>query len=652
MFRKTFTGSLIAASLTAGALMTIPAATATPTFLASENISHSGVLPEDARIVMSENGTAAASWTREITGIERVQASYFTGGPEGYWTLPETITDAADHVFAANVAINAHGEAAVTWLEEDLSGDMRVAASRYVGQGNFDGVSFISSDIQRSAQSNYAVALDGTGTLVVAHRDTDGNVINQIRVSTQTKSGAIASISVSDPTSTDPAVAVNDGGDALVAWRDEQGGPDFVRMTRFTAATKAWKTLNVPSVGGQYGQGQLRAALSDNGSGTVGTTELDNDNNYRAQAFKVRDDGFVSPATTISPEGRTVSNLSLAQNDAATAFMAWSEGGNGNYVGYASRPMTSSWSAAKVNNLLTGPTAPQAAISDTGMTFISYVDGGHLEAAYRTSANGLLQTFDSGDQDFATFSAQAGLDDQGNAVFGGLIQSGGDQGALHGAFLDVAGATATLKSVGAGANTFAKTFDVVWDATDRFSGVGTGNVRVRTAAWNGGFGGYEYKYVNTAAKKLGFAGAAGRTYCFEAQARDTHANLGKYSAAKCTTTPVDDRTLSVAKGFKRAKAGSSYLGTYSIAKKKNATMTLKNVHAAKIAILVTKVAKGGKVQVFFAGKKLGTYSLKGNGNKKLIAAKNFGSVKAGTLVIKVISKTGKVVRIDGVVVAK
>jgi hypothetical protein len=85
---------------------------------------------------------------------------------------------------------------------------------------------------------------------------------------------------------------------------------------------------------------------------------------------------------------------------------------------------------------------------------------------------------------------------------------------------------------------------------------------------------------------------------------------------------------------------------------KGAKLTLDGVRAQQIAIVVAKAARGGKIKVVFAGQGLGTYSLKGKGSKQLVALKNLGSLKVGKLVIKVVSKTGKVVRIDGVVAAK
>ena len=82
-------------------------------------------------------------------------------------------------------------------------------------------------------------------------------------------------------------------------------------------------------------------------------------------------------------------------------------------------------------------------------------------------------------------------------------------------------------------------------------------------------------------------------------------------------------------------------------------MKLKGVKADTIGLLVAKGQNNGKITVFFAGKKLGTWSLAAATNKvkQQILVKNFTSVKTGTLVVKVVS-AGKPVRIDGFHIVK
>lgn len=645
MFRKTFTGSLVAASLAAGALMTMPSASASPTWVDQANISNLGLLPKDADVAMSENGNAVATWVRTTLGTDIVYASYAVGGT---WSAPDSLTYDSDVVASPAAAINDKGEAAVTWLEEDNSNEMRVAVSRYLGGGVFDGRSLMSNANDLDATAPYSVDMDGAGTVYAARTDSDNGTINKVRVSTLTKGGVLDVQTLSDNSSFAPSIAVNDAGRAVLSWYNAGDGSSTIDVRSRAAGSNTWVPSDSTSLAGNYQVASDVAIDGDNA--VVSWVREDLENNYRVWANKILTDGTVTSATVVSPEDQSASNVSVDINHAGFTLAAWSADDGTDRVRYATRPYAGSWSGGTVGAALAATTTPDTAVSDSGLIAIGYPDAGHQHVAYRQSPFQVMTNVDSAGG-FVNGETAVGTDSQGNVLLTGVVKMPDPtQGFVNGAVLDVAGATTSMSTLAA--NTMATKANVAWAATDRFSPLGNANLRVRSAKFNAGFGGYTSVLLNTPVKSFAASVLPGRTYCYSAQTMDANGTTGAFSGEKCTTTPVDDRTLTIAKGFKRAKAGSCYLGTYSIAKKKNAVMTLKNVKAKNIAILVTKVAKGGKIQVFFAGKKLGTYSLKGSGSKKLIAVKNFGSVKTGKLVIKVVSSTGKVVRIDGVILAK
>lgn len=647
MFRRTFTGSLVAASLTAGALMTIPSASAAPTWVHQENVSGVDLLPQDADVAMSENGSAVATWVREALGTDIVYASYATGGE---WTTPDPLTYTSDNVASPAAAINDQGQAVVTWLEEDLSGEMRVAASRHLGGGVFDGRMLISNANDLDATAPLSVGIDGAGTVYAARRDTDGGQINRVRVSSWTKAGAAATQTLSDDTSFAPALAVSEAGRTVVSWYNAGNGESTIDVRSKAAGSNSWAAAQATGLAGAY-QVDSDVSIGENGYATVAFARQDQELNYRAWVSKVLPDGLVAGATIASPEDQSAANVSVDQNDAGYTLLAWNAEVNGtDRVRFAARAQGGSFAGAFVGGELSKPAHPDTAVSDSGLIALGYVDAGVQHASYRLTPLQLMTSVD-GAGGFVDNETAIAVDNQGNAMLSGIVKlPDPTQGFVSASVLDTAGASTALTSPAA--NTIGAKAGVAWTATDRFSGVGTANVRVRSAAWNGGFGGYAFAALNTAAKSISFTGAPGRTYCFSAQTKDAVSNLGHWSGERCTTTPVDDRTLSMAKGFKRAKGGAHYQGTYSVATKKGATLKLKNLKGSRIAIVVGKSAKGGKIQVLLGKKILGTYSLKGSGTKKIVAAKSLGGLKAGTLTIKVVSKTGKVVKIDGVIVAK
>ncbi len=649
MFRKTFTGSLVAASLTAGALMTMPSASAAPTYLETSSPSGVGTVPKDADVVMSENGNAAATWVRLVNGLDRVQASYYTVGTNGGWSSPVNVSDFGETVGEPKAAINDKGEAAVVWLEADANNDDQVEYSRYSGAGAWTGSNTF-TETNLSAEE-VDVAMDGTGILHIANVYTDGGAYDAVKVSTVGKDGSVAQTTVSDDSARTPDIAANSKGELAVAYYNVLLGDDVIDTRRYNPATFGW---TAPKSVGTTGVFLLdpQISIGDNGSATVAYVKQDLDNDFRVISNRLNADGTQSGATFVSPAGVTSTNPSITQNDAGAAVVAFSQAGA--EVGYRTRAFTTAgWATGSaINAGLSGATHPKAAISDTGAYMIGWTDGGNLHGRYRGTPSVLpFVTYNSAGVAFGANQTSVGIDNQGNALVGGTYALPNPaNGALHVKFVDAGGPTSTLATFAS--NTLTGKVNLKWAATDRFSNAELYDVRFKTTAWNRVVGTNSSLLTGSPATSVQFKALPGRTYCFEVRARDGHANYGAYTAPKCTTTPVDDRAGVIAKGFKRAKASTSYLGTYSIAKKKNAVMVMQNVKARRIAVLVTKVAAGGKVQVSFAGKVLGTYSLKGSGHKKFIAVKNFGSVKSGNLVIKVVSRTGKVVRIDGAVLAK
>lgn len=650
MFRKTITGSLLAVSLTAGALLTVSPASAAPTWVESVSISHNGLLPEDAAFAMSENGNAVAAWIREVDGVDRVQAAYFTAGQNAGWSFPDTITSAADVVGSPSVAANDKGGAVVTWIEEDLQGDMRVAGSRYIGQGTFDGRFFVSTDNNLDATGDLSTGLDGAGKVWVAHRDTDGGTINRIRVSTKGVTGLPVSKTMTDDSSFTPSLAVNEKGQAVLAWYDAGNGESVINVRRYRPETATWTSADATSIPDGYSAADVQTALNDAGNGVVAAVQ-DVNGDMRVSLSKTYPDGYLSTGSYVPGEGSDASGLDVAINEAGTTLLSWSELTDVHRARWITRSFTGSFGTPNtVAGNLAASTRTNAAISDSGMLLVGFADNGSQRAIYKTTSVAPVQTFNSGPLAFQPGETGVGVDNQGNGFLGGVIKTNGTDGSVHGAFLDTAGPTSSM--YGVKPNTLATSFVVNWGGKDRLSPIDGGRVRVRTAAWNGGFGSFQYPYDYTFAESLPFAGAAGRTYCFSAQSRDLSNNVGGFGAETCTTTPVDDRSLKMAGGFSRKNGGAHYRGTFTQATKNGAALTLKNVKASRIAILVTKVARGGKIQVKFGTKILGTYSLKGSGLKQLVAQKSLGGLKTGTLTIKVVSPSGKVVKIDGVVAAK
>jgi hypothetical protein len=563
----------------------------------------------------------------------------------GAWGPAQFVSDAGKDVSLPSAAVNDHGDAAITWRQKDLNDNQRLAVSHRVA-GDWDGWALVSAPLDHSVGTRADIGLDDQGTLRAAYVATDNGAFNQVRVMTQTEgSDSYTTASMSDADAFAPSLDVNSAGAVLVSWMDVEGPESLIRTRRLATPGGVWGPVKDAAPLDFY-EAETDTAISDNGFGTVAFVR-DFGGDWRVSATKVQADGFVGSPSVVSPAAADATAIDLDQNDGGTAVVSWVV--DGAEIGYATRKQTADWEAHEINSPVAAPTAPRSAIAENGNILVGYAGNGHLLASYTTKSFLPLATSDSGDLDIVGGSTLAGMDDQGNAFLGAIRGLNPGEGEVRGAFLDNGGPTATTAALAA--QQLATKFTVSWSATDRLSSVTTASVRMRSAAWNGAFGGYTYPLLDSSAKSFAFAGAPGHTYCFSTQAEDNVGNLSAWSGERCTTVPLDDRAMH-RKGFKAIAGSAYYLGTAVKAKKKGAKLTLAGVKAKSLSLVVAKAHKGGKIRVTFAGKVLGTYSLKGTGTKKLVALKTFGATTTGTLVVKVVSKTGKTVRIDGVVVGK
>lgn len=192
-----------------------------------------------------------------------------------------------------------------------------------------------------------------------------------------------------------------------------------------------------------------------------------------------------------------------------------------------------------------------------------------------------------------------------------------------------------------------------WTAKDTGgSGVGSVEIRYRSAPLNTGFGALTYPTGWRALKgtSLSVTLSAGRHYCFSARPRDIAGNVGAWSAERCTTVVLDDRSLTASTGWTRGSSTAYAYGTYSRASTTGRTLTRTSVQARRIAVVVTTCATCGAVDVYHAGVKLGRVSLYSAtpAYRQIRWLPLQAVTRTGTVVIKTTSS--KTVLIDGLAV--
>lgn len=603
------------------------------------NVSGLGPLPSAVSVVASTPGDAVVAWVRPTIGGVRIQASHAT---DGVWAAPVSITPGAvDAAESLHLVANGKGDVAAVWTQL-VNGQQRVRAARYLGGGTWDGAVGLSApDINDI--NDLAADIDDAGRVHVAI-GAQNDTIFPLRMAVWEK-GKSPVLSSLDTFGVDPSIDVNPAGTVLVGYFGAEGQQSVAKVRRRTPTT-GWTSDRAQWAGAVT---DVHVRLTDGGHGTLLFGGVQGEV-MRSVAAKVTASGSVGGSSPLSDPGVTTFGRGLALSPDGTALASWGEFTGDTYVlRSALRTPTGDFGSPQltVGTSLNQP-RPIPFVTDGGARVVVSNADNQLNFRHQKSSAQLPGTYIGGDSDGA-FDASS--DRQGNVVAASIIGAGGSS-YVQADFLDTAGPVSTVTSPVA-AQTLATSFAVKWTAIDALAGTKHSDVIYSSAKWNSStFSAPAVIGDNLAASPYAFKGGFGRTYCFEIQSVDKASNLGFRSSRKCTSVPLDDRSLKGAGWSRRSKSGH-FNKTVSTTSTKGRVLTRTNVKARRLALVATKLPSAGTVRVTFNGKSLGTFSLKGKTTKKkVIPIVTFSKVRSGTVKIKVISANGRAVLIDGLVVAK
>ena len=194
---------------------------------------------------------------------------------------------------------------------------------------------------------------------------------------------------------------------------------------------------------------------------------------------------------------------------------------------------------------------------------------------------------------------------------------------------------------------------VSWTGTPGTNAVASYDVRYRRAAWNGTFGTSVAWQVVAPGTSSSLALLVGSTYCFSVAARDVDGFVGSWSAERCTSRPLDDRSLSRRGSWSSGTGSAYYRSTWIRSTALGASAVRASVQAKRISIVATTCPTCGSVKVYLGSTLLRTVSLVSSTtvNRHVIAVATFTSVRAGTVTVKV-SSSGRRVLVDGLAISR
>ena len=649
------------------------------------NISGSGDVPTSVDVAAFGPGDAVAAWSRPVPGGTKVYAAIAT---DGVWAAPKAVTAAAvTDAHDVRAVANGSGDLAVVW-NQTHGGEQKVRGARYLGGGTWDGSALLSPAVDIATVTGIDADIDAAGRVHVAYEAHHGDV-DRVRTTVWSKGGLPQFTEFGTSTHV-PSIDVNPQGDVILSYHVYSNG-GTIMVTRRNA-TLGWLGPQAVAWPGSASEDSV-ARLADDGRGAVLIGGFDDgatpagggqgagggcpgaappgadsgarlaeagrvaarmgvfaEGSTRAVVAKVAADGSLGAATPVSAAGHYAAERDLAVSPNGTLQASWSVFENG--TTYRIREAT----ALPNQGFGTSTVAESATttiqhhvglVSDRRFQVVVHNDKDLLTLKHRTNPAFQFGERTAGATDGA-FAAD--MDRNGDVVAVGVVENGFSS-YVEGEWLDLAGPKSSV--TGPGAQVTSTAFDVTWSATDSLSGVKRSDVIASSAAWNSAtFSDPKVVGDNLVSGPFHQNGGFGRTYCYEVQAVDKANNLGQRSARRCTAVPLDDTAL-LGTGWSRTTKPGQFNDTWTTTSTKGRILTRASIKAKRLALVANRLPNGGLVEVRWNGTLLRKISLKGAAaSKKVYPIVTWGTVHTGTLKIKVLSASGRPVRLDGLVVAK
>lgn len=202
------------------------------TWAAPDTISDAGQTASEPQVAVGADGTATAAWRANDGGDQYVKAATRPAG--GAWTTPATLSNPAQTADRPQVAVDATGDTTAVWRQTG-GGYYRVTAATRPAGGSWSAADTLSDAGQHAYLPQVAVDPDGDAT-AVWHR-TDGSH-NRVQAATRPAGGAWATpvmLSAAGQHASGQQIAVDAGGDATAVWHRSDGTNTRVQSAVFDA---------------------------------------------------------------------------------------------------------------------------------------------------------------------------------------------------------------------------------------------------------------------------------------------------------------------------------------------------------------------------------------------------------------------------------
>jgi IPT/TIG domain len=371
------------------------------------------------QVAVDAQGDAVATWLRSNGSTDVVEAALRPAG--GSWQAPVVVADAGGFGIPY-VAVDSEGDAVAVWERDNGAGGVVEAATLPVG-GSWQAPVVVSAAGHRGSQPR--VAVDAQGDAVVVW-DGGSGFPTEVEAASRPAGGSWqAPVVISTADSTWARVAIDSQGDAVAVWERSAGNNNSVTEAASRPAGGFWQAPVVISPG--YGENPGVAIDSQGDAVAVWATA-----NLEVLEAGLRPAGgsWQAPAV-VSDAGGFANTPDVAIGARGEAIAVWeNDKGNHDVIEAATLPVGGSWQAPFVLGAGGGfARLPQVAVDSQGDAVAVWEDGTGVvvEAASRPAGGYWQPPIVLSRTGVAAYEPQVALGAQGDAV--AVWESTGDKGA-------------------------------------------------------------------------------------------------------------------------------------------------------------------------------------------------------------------------------
>jgi uncharacterized protein YheU (UPF0270 family) len=280
------------------------------------------------------------------------------------WTCPPNLTDgisvAGENALFPNVVMDNSGNKIVLWIQSDGTND-RIYMSSYRNDSWTHPTDLATDAIGVAGQSvipspeSVGMAMDDSGNAIIVWRQQDGLntriYMSEYRNGSWTHPTDLASdaISIAGYDTGRPMVAMDNNGNAIIAWRQSDGSNEQIYMSNYRNGSWTHPTNLVTDAISVAGLDAAvpRVAMDNNGNAIIVWQQLDDSANMQIYKSEYRNGGWTHPTNlatdTISVAGENAVAPRVAMDNNGNAIIVWGHTVDADWLLYKSEYRNGGW---------------------------------------------------------------------------------------------------------------------------------------------------------------------------------------------------------------------------------------------------------------------------------------------------------------------